>query len=153
MLPREPTHETDNVFRARKSRLTERGNTSACTRCWHAVDLHNFWGTVWKPIEQPPKLTTENWTDQNLRRRKQQNGLPTFYNFCPKTVNWAKLAADERFKTTPGAAQATNFAIKSKWKRQINKLIEAKLTTSLKQAEYYADKVQLCRTMKSHAIC
>ena len=68
-------------------------------------------------------------------------------------MNWAKHAADERLKTTLGAAQATNFAIKSEQKRQINQLTEAKLTTSLKQAEYYADTVQLWRTMKSHAIC
>jgi len=34
VLPREPTDETDNIFRAKKSRETERGNTSACTLCW-----------------------------------------------------------------------------------------------------------------------
>jgi len=33
VLPREPTDETENVFRAGKSRETERGNTSACTLC------------------------------------------------------------------------------------------------------------------------
>ena len=35
-LPREPPHETGKCFRAEKCRETERGNTSACTRCWAA---------------------------------------------------------------------------------------------------------------------
>ncbi len=84
---------------------------------------------------------------------KQKNALSTFYNFCPKTVNWAKHAADGRLKTLPCVVQARNLAIKSERKRQINQLTEAKLTTNLKQAKYYADKVQLWRMMKRHAIC
>ena len=40
----------------------------------------------------------------------------------------------------PCAAQATNLATKNEHLRQINQLKEAKLTTSLKQAEKFADK-------------
>ena len=53
----------------------------------------------------------------------------------------------------PCAEQATNFAMKSQRLRQINQLKEAKLTTSLKQAENFAEKELLVRPKKSRADC
>ena len=53
----------------------------------------------------------------------------------------------------PSAAQATNLATKNEHLRQINPPKEAKLITSLKQAENFADKKSVFAPNQPSAIC
>src|SRR5882672_9511948 len=84
-LPREPAVETENVFRAKKCRETERGKPSACTRCLLAVDFRNFCGTAFENnSREPTKLAGEKLTTKTTRQETTKSSYQILQLFWQK---------------------------------------------------------------------